>query len=54
MAGVMEKSTVHTFLNKRHKTLEPEFSAAVKSIREEGLIEKFIREASQTPQPYSS
>ena len=44
-AGDMQRVTIHAFLFNRHKALEPELSAAIKAVREEGLIKKFIQTA---------
>ena len=46
MAGLMEEVSIYAFLHKKHKTLEPELSAALKAMKNEGLIEIFDNIAS--------
>jgi len=39
IAGLMEEVSIYAFLYKKHKTLEPKLSAALKEMKNEGLIE---------------
>lgn len=36
--GIMEKTTAHAFLNKKHKSLEPELSRVLKDLKKEGYF----------------
>jgi len=46
-AGVMEEQPIHTYLHVKHKNLVPALSAVLKAMKNEGLIEKYIKIARQ-------
>ncbi len=39
--GVMEKTTTHAFLHKKHQELVPKLSKVIKDMKEEGFIEQY-------------
>ncbi len=45
IAGVMEEQTIHTFLHIKHKVLASKLSAVLKEMKEEGWIEKHIKDS---------
>jgi len=44
-AGVMTESSLHVYLNKKHADLAPRISSVLRTIKKEGLIEKFKKQA---------
>lgn len=40
-AGILGRIGLHTFLNRKHSKLEPLFSAAIKDIKKEGLLNQY-------------